>query len=129
MNKGLDWLAAASRAELAERWHQAFGHSPPKKCHAELLRQVLAWHLQAQAEGGLSAAQQRQLSSQPTRETASLTPGTRLIRVWQGHTHQVTVLEDGFLFAGKRYTSLSAIAKAITGTAWSGPVFFGLKKR
>jgi hypothetical protein len=51
-----------------------------------------------------------------------------LIRVWQGETHQVIVLEDGYLYADKKWRSLSAIAKAITGTHWSGPVFFGLKK-
>lgn len=129
MKKGLDWLAAASRAELAERWHQAFGHPPPKKCHAELLRQVLAWHLQAQTGGGLSATERRQLAGQPPSVARELATGTRLVRVWQGQTHQVMVLGDGFLHAGRRYTSLSAIAKAITGTAWSGPVFFGLKKR
>ena len=57
----------------------------------------------------------------------ALSPGTRLLREWQGRTHHVTVVPDGFEYAGKVWRSLSAIAKSITGTAWSGPVFFGLK--
>ncbi len=129
MTPELAWLAQASREQLAQRWHQTFGHPAPYKCHAELLRQILAWHLQSQAEGGLSATERRQLAGQPIPVADSLSPGTRLVRVWHGCTHQVIVLDEGFLHAGQRYTSLSAIARAITGTAWSGPVFFGLKKR
>jgi hypothetical protein len=56
-----------------------------------------------------------------------LKPGTRLIREWQRRTHDVLVLDDGFSWQGTRYRSLSAIARKITGTAWSGPLFFGLK--
>jgi hypothetical protein len=56
-------------------------------------------------------------------------PGTRLIRAWRGERHQVTVLEHGFEYRGERHVSLSAIARAITGTRWSGPAFFGLKTR
>jgi hypothetical protein len=56
-----------------------------------------------------------------------LKAGTRLIREWQGRTYQVLVLEDGFSWQGMHYRSLSAIARQITGTAWSGPLFFGLK--
>ncbi len=128
MKRELDALAQADRMELAERWQQTFGHPPPYKCRPELLRQVLAWQLQAQAEGGFTAAERGQLGGRPMPVAGTLSVGTRLVRVWQGDTHQVTVLETGFLHGGKHYTSLSAIAKAITGTAWSGPVFFGLKK-
>ena len=56
-------------------------------------------------------------------------PGTRLIREWQGRTHEVTVLEHGFQWNGETYRSLSAVARAITGTRWNGHVFFGLKSR
>lgn len=56
-------------------------------------------------------------------------PGTRLIREWQGETHEVMVLEDSFVWKGKAYSSLSRIARDITGTRWSGPAFFGLKDR
>src|SRR5204862_1884723 len=56
-----------------------------------------------------------------------LKPGTRLIREWQGRTYDVLVIDDGFSWQNTRYRSLSAIARKITGTAWSGPLFFGLK--
>jgi hypothetical protein len=55
--------------------------------------------------------------------------GTRLIRSWQGKTHTVTVEESGYQYEGRRYRSLSEIARQITGTQWSGPLFFGLKSR
>ena len=55
-------------------------------------------------------------------------PGTRLMREWQGRTYEVVVLDDGFSWQGTRCNSLSAIARKITGTAWSGPLFFGLKQ-
>ena len=54
-------------------------------------------------------------------------PGTRLVREWQGREHAVTVLTDGFEYLGRPYKSLSAVARAITGTRWSGPAFFGLR--
>ena len=59
--------------------------------------------------------------------SASLSPGTRLLREWQGQTHHVTVLPSGFEYDGKVFRSLTAIARLITGTAWSGPLFFGLR--
>ncbi len=125
MRIDLDTLARADRTELAELWQQQFSRPIPYKSRPELLRQILAWHLQVKAYGGLSAAERRQLAGNAV---PALAPGSRLVRVWQGETHQVAVLDKGFMYAGKRYTSLSSIARAITGTAWSGPVFFGLKK-
>ena len=89
--------------------------------------------------GGLAPAQRRHLADLAARlerdpETAlslplRIKPGTRLIRAWRGERHQVTVLEHGFEYRGERHGSLSAIARAITGTRWSGPAFFGLKTR
>lgn len=125
MKAQLDQLLKASREELTELWQQEFGRPIPYKSRPELLRQILAWHLQVKAYGGLSAAERRQLTGNAA---PALAPGSRLVRVWQGETHQVAVLDKGFMYAGKRYTSLSSIARAITGTAWSGPVFFGLKR-
>ncbi len=58
----------------------------------------------------------------------SIKPGLRLVREWRGETHHVLVLEDGFEWNGERRRSLSAIAREITGTRWSGPLFFGLKR-
>ncbi len=125
MNPALVELMSLDRAGLTERWQQTFGHPAPFKMHQELLRQTLGWHLQAVTHGGLRQADRRRLkkvmSAQP------LAVGSRLIRVWQGETHQVTVLESGFLYQCKSWRSLSAIARAITGTSWSGPLFFGIK--
>ena len=65
-------------------------------------------------------------SNLPLIQSAGPRPGTRLVREWNGRTHVVDVIEDGFVFDGKTYRSLSAIAKRITGAHWSGPRFFGL---
>jgi hypothetical protein len=64
----------------------------------------------------------------PTRARRDLAPGTRLVREWQGRTYEVVVLDQGFSWQGTHYRSLSALARKITGTAWSGPLFFGLKQ-
>ena len=64
----------------------------------------------------------------PSRPQVALRPGTRLLREWQGTTHEVRVLDAGFDYAGQTYKSLSAVARAITGTPWSGPLFFGIKR-
>jgi hypothetical protein len=117
-------LMTLDRAGLSQLWLELFGHPPPHKSRGDLVRLVLGWHLQALKFGGLSASDLRRLHGV---KSPSLSIGSRLIRVWQGETHQVTVLKDGFLYNGKTWKSLSAIARAITGTAWSGPVFFGLK--
>jgi hypothetical protein len=125
MNADLTELMALDRTALVMRWEQEFGHPAPAKSRVDLLRQALAWQLQAKQTGGFSSAEKRNLRDG---EPPSLAVGSRLIRVWRGETHQVTVLKDGFVYAGKNWKSLTAIAKAITGTAWSGPVFFGVKK-
>ena len=93
--------------------------------------------MQELARGGLRPEPQRQLRriAQQFKETggttirarAELKPGTRLMREWQGRTYEVLTLDDGLSWQGTRYRSLSAIARKITGTAWSGPLFFGLK--
>jgi Protein of unknown function (DUF2924) len=82
------------------------------------------------ALGGLSAGTRRQLCGpepRPVRRRRVLRPGTVLVRQWHGVGHQVTVLEEGVLYRGERYRSLSEIARLITGTRWSGPRFFGHK--
>ena len=74
-------------------------------------------------------AEQARHGGQVVPAAPRLKPGTRLIREWQGRTHEVVVGENGFLWQQAQYRSLSQIARAITGTRWSGPVFFGLKPR
>ena len=93
--------------------------------------------MQEQAYGGLSPAPRKRLSdlarkfeANPNAELSGaprIKPGTRLIRDWRGQSHRVTVLDNGYEYAGKRYSSLSKVARLITGTRWSGPLFFGLR--
>ena len=95
-----------------------------------MLRRAVAWHLQMQAspEWRDAASVSRLVRSlRPAVAAPALPPGTRLLRQWQDRTHHVTVLDGGFDYEGVRYRSLSAIARQITGTPWSGPAFFGLK--
>jgi len=91
---------------------------------------AVAYKMQERALGGLSAATRRRLSGQepaPVRRRRALSPGTVLIREWHGVGHQVTIIEKGVLYRGKRYRSMSEVARLITGARWSGPRFFGVK--
>lgn len=126
-------------AELRALWAQHLG-APPIIASTEVTRRWLAWELQASRLGGFDAATRRRLrqlakSADPKPSTAGshstpvLKPGTVLVRDWGDATHRVTVLEEGFGWAGRTWKSLSEIASTITGTRWSGPRFFGLKKR
>ena len=121
---------------LRTLWEGAFGRPAPKRTSRDLLLRALAYHVQEQAEGGLSKAALKRLArladsdtlTRPrSRSTPRLRPGTRLMREWRGEVHQVTVLNTGFDYRGARHASLSQIARAITGTRWSGPLFFGLR--
>ncbi len=123
---------------LRALWGEAFGRPPPKRMSRDLLLRALAYHVQEQVEGGLSKAARKRLgrladpkrkgSRAPRPPAPRLKPGTRLVREWRGDVHQVTVLDDGFDYRDIRYASLSRIAREITGTRWSGPLFFGLRK-
>ncbi len=114
----------------------AYAVFSPERVARNLLVLGIAWKIQEQAYGGLGAATKRRLADlAKTREqdgdlarsrVARLKPGAKLIREWQGETHTVAVLEDGFEWRGKRWRSLSVIAREITGVHWSGPRFFGL---
>ncbi|QWE17154.1 DUF2924 domain-containing protein [Polynucleobacter sp. AP-Nino-20-G2] len=121
-------LEGMSRDQLVRRWQDCFGVVAPALCRSTLLRQAVAWHLQTQELGGLSLVEKRQIAAGTPNTSKEASVGSRLIRVWQNQTHQVTVLNDGYLHQDKHWKSLSAIARHITGTPWSGPVFFGLKK-
>ena len=122
---------------LRQPWRGLYKAEAPLHFSRDLLMRAVAYRLQELALGGLRPEPQRRLRqiAQEFRESASmrmrarpeLKPGTRLIREWQARTYEVLVLDDGFSWQGARYRSLSAIARTITGTAWSGPLFFGLK--
>ncbi len=109
-----------------------FGRTPPAALSKDLLGRLMAWRLQEQAFGDLDRESLRFLnglarySGSPRRQ---LKPGTVLVRDYHGQRHTVTVAADGFNWQGMTYASLSAIARAITGTAWSGPRFFALGQR
>lgn len=132
-------LQALATTDLRARWEKAFKQPAPKRISRDLLLRVLAYHVQEQAEGGLSKAALKRLgrladpkrdcSCAPRPPAPRLKRGTRLVREWNGEVHQVTVLDGGFDYRGSRYPSLSQIARIITGTRWSGPLFFGLRKR
>jgi DUF2924 family protein len=134
-------LPALSKAELLKKWRERLKEPPPAHLNKPILVPLLAYRLQEQAFGGLKPAYKRRLrqlagsfEQNPVRlakavpSSARIKPGTRLIRQWDGQTHQVTVAEQGFEYKGERYKSLSEIARLITGTRWSGPLFFGLKQ-
>jgi hypothetical protein len=120
----LDALESMTRAQLLACWQECFGRSAPR-LHAPFLRRGIAWQLQLRAEGWTPAKVGKLLKSAGTR--VPVAPGATLVREWQGRTYTVMVLAEGFAFDGKTYKSLTAIAREITGTPWSGPQFFGLR--
>jgi Protein of unknown function (DUF2924) len=117
---------------LRRHWQVIFGRTPPADLSKDLLRRMIAWRLQEWAFGGLDRESLRFLDglarhgSSPQRR--QLKPGTVLVRDYRGQRHTVTVVPDGFDWKGMTYPSLSAIARAITGTVWSGPRFFALER-
>ncbi len=132
-------LADMSATDLRQEWRRLYRSVPPQRIRRDLLVLAIGWKLQENIHGGLTAAQTRKLANlgRVLREEGDLAgsaairvkPGVRLMREWRGETHQVLVLEDGFEWNGRRWRSLSAIAREITGTHWSGPRFFGLERR
>ncbi|EYD75858.1 hypothetical protein Rumeso_02640 [Rubellimicrobium mesophilum DSM 19309] len=128
-------LEHMDRHALVALWAAALGGEPPARLSQPFLRRVLAWELQARAQGGLPASVTKRLDSLTAAQTRGtekavapkLKAGGRLLREWNGITHVVDVVEGGFIWRGQRHRSLSAIAQAITGAHWSGPRFFGLQ--
>ena len=117
-------------ARLREAWTDRTGRPVPK-VSPSLLRLALAFELQARAQGGLSRRSQQLLDQWDAAKTRTRAPqpGMRLMREWNGTLHVVTIDEDGaILWKNERWASLSKVARAITGTRWSGPAFFGLKQ-
>src|SRR6516162_8524043 len=116
---------------LRRHWRVVFGRTPPADLSRVLLGRMIAWRLQERAFGGLDRESLRFLEGlarhggSPRRR---LKPGTVLVRDHQGQRHTVTVVPNGFDWQGTIYSSLSTIARAITGTAWSGPRFFALAR-
>lgn len=138
LERKLAELQSMSPAQLRAAWRECWRRAAPS-IGPDLLRRGIAWKLQSRVHGELPSAARRavQLATERLRrgqEIAStsavqLKPGTRLVREWHGKTHHVIVLEAGYEHDGRRYSSLTQIASAIAGVHWSGPAFFGLRKR
>lgn len=133
----LEDIACASTAELRGMWEAATGQQPPR-VPVSVLRQLIGYQLQEAKSGRLKAITRRKLEQlarslgkEHSTKAASVnvSPGTRLVREWNGRTILVEVLEDGFRFDNRNWKSLSQIARHVTGAHWSGPRFFGLSKR
>lgn len=114
---------------LRSFWGQRYGAPPPLRS-VPILRMLLAWRLQSDAQGGLDGESRRTLGRKGKirAEGLDLGIGARLTRQWQGHTHEVLVEVGGFRWQGQSYRSLSAVATAIAGSKWNGPRFFGLRE-
>ena len=133
--EALSRLPPLDLGELRELWCRLYKSEAAPRLSRDLLVRAIAYRMQEVASGGPRLELQRQLREiglelQQTgrlRIRPRLKPGTRLMREWQGRSYEVLVLDDGFSWQGTHYGSLSAIARKITGTAWSGPLFFGLR--
>jgi hypothetical protein len=130
-------LETLTLLELKTKWAELYG-KPLKGARRQFLIHGIAYRLQELVYGGLSAKTRRrlkQLAKQFSRNPGyrpaaapDLKAGCRLLREWRGVTHEVVVLEQGFRYRDQAYRTLSEVARLITGTRWSGPAFFGLKK-
>jgi hypothetical protein len=132
-------LADLDLPALRQYWRDLYRSEPPVRMSRELLIQAIAYRMQEKAFGGLSrAARMKLVGGGAARGEAGLArartqhrfkPGTRLLREWQGQTHEVTATAEGaFFYRDTSFRSLSEVARQITGTRWSGPAFFGLRQ-
>lgn len=129
IERSLAALETMKLRELRVAWARRVKSSPPK-LSAGLLRLALAHALQSKALGGITKSTDRKLCELAESGSNGPPPGTRFARSWKGSLHIVTVTEDQkFRWDGKDWDSLSVIARTITGTRWSGPAFFGTRKR
>lgn len=137
LTESVQSLTRRTPSELRALWPRWFNRPPPPRLRRDLLVRALAYRMQEQSQGGLKPATRKQLlalagagktrSTMKVDESPRLPPGTQVIREWGNEMHQVTVNATGLVYRGTRYRSLSEIARRITGTRWSGPVFFGVK--
>jgi hypothetical protein len=138
LEKRLEQLADLDMSGVRWAWRDAFGRDAPDGLAKDLLIRLIAYQLQVRVFGGLDRKTKHALERlgrgdrsilETPRAGSDLKPGTILVREFNGETHHVTVLEKGYAWRGKTYPTLSAAARAITGTHWNGYVFFGLKAK
>jgi hypothetical protein len=130
-------LPSLRRDQLIPIWNANFQTPPPKTLRKELMVPLLSYRIQERAHGGLSLQARRRLKEiaaglpkgpKSARKVVEPEQGTRILRQWRGEIHDVRCTDEGLYYRGERYSSLSKIAYVITGTKWSGPAFFGVKK-
>jgi hypothetical protein len=129
----IERLLSLSPGEVRVLWRKRFRKEVPHALASQLLARMLAWKVQEEAFGGHDAATLKLLKAFAGQDVAKvvlfrkLKPGSTVVREYQGVRHIVTITEGGFVWEGRTYSSLSAIALAITGAKWNGPRFFGLR--
>jgi hypothetical protein len=129
----IDRIRSLGLDELRNLWRATFRAAPPPGFTKDLVARFLCWHLQEQAFGGLDPKTAKHLAGLARGDRSRvdrprrLKPGTVLVREYQGARHTVTVVANGFVWREATYASLSTVARAITGTNWNGPRFFGLR--
>jgi DUF2924 family protein len=129
----IDRIRSLGLDELRNLWRATFRAAPPPGFTKDLTARFLSWHIQEQVFGGLDPETAKHLANlaRGDRSRANrprrLKPGTVLVREYQGERHTVTVVANGFIWREASYASFSTIARAITGTNWNGPRFFGLR--
>jgi hypothetical protein len=129
----IDRVRSLGLDELRTLWRKTLRSSPPPAFTKDLVARFLCWHIQEQVFGGLDPDAARLLDGfargvKPGADAPRrLKPGTVLVREYQDERHTVTVVPGGYVWREATYASLSTIARAITGTAWNGPRFFGLR--
>jgi hypothetical protein len=139
VHKSLASLPNLAKPALSKLWRQIFKKEPPPEIRKDLMLRIVAHRLQEQEFGGLHDARCRRLhqlaatfEANPSAVASTrppIKPGTRLVRQWKEQVHVVEVEAEGYAYRGSRYKNLSEIARLITGTRWSGPLFFGLKDK
>ncbi len=132
-------LPGLNKAQLLLLWRENFSKAPPPKLRKELMVPILAYRMQEKEHGGLSHSARKRLreiaksiasEKRPQQEIPSGSEkGTRLLRSWHGEVHEVIVTDTGYVYRGSTFSSLSKIAREITGTQWSGPLFFGTRNK
>lgn len=137
MNELIEELPEMTRPRMADLWEEHFGKAPAPKLRVDLMRPILAYRIQERQRGPLPSDMQRRL--QEAMKTYSpgdndnpvgrYKTGIRIVREWGGVIHEVQVTDQGYVYQGETYKSLSPIANCITGTRWSGPMFFGTKSK
>ncbi len=134
----LSRLVALSKFELRAEWRRLYRMQPPRSLSRDLLLRGITYKIQERAIGGLSKSVLSKVSGAEAGVSSgagnmaprvTVKPGTRLVREWNGQTHNVVVHADGVEWRGQRYRSLSVVAREITGAHWSGPRFFGLTSK